>query len=190
MAEITKDSTLREVLETYKSRQGRGSEFVTEGLKLFKDIADKPGSALELFMPDDDGRTIAGKRFKAKELQNIQDGLDKGSGLIGPMKSIRLVGVDLKGILGPKDNMYQYLPDEKTNTVVNKRIFEIKEPPKPVSLVAVNPNKKVLNELFVKVAEFKKNPELEAVAVTFLKTCPSILMQKQKVLKVKVSVFH
>ena len=168
MAEITRDSTLREVLETYKSRQGRGSEFVTEGLKLFKDIADKPGSALELFMPDDDGRTIAGKRFKAKELQNIQDGLDKGSGLIGPMKSIRLVGVDLKGILGPKDNMYQYLPDEKTNTVVNKRIFEIKEPPKPVSLVAVNPNKKVLNELFVKVAEFKKNPELEAVADALL----------------------
>tara|TARA_R100000234_G_C4993011_1_gene176477 strand:- start:43 stop:1701 length:1659 start_codon:yes stop_codon:yes gene_type:complete len=168
MAEITKDSTLREILETYQSRQGRGPEFVTEGLKLFKDVADKPGSALDLFRPDDDGRTLAGKRFKAKELQNIEDGLDKGSGLIGPMKSIRLVGVDLKGVIGPKDNMYQYLPDEKTNTVVNKRIFEIKEPPKPVSLVAVNPNKKVLNELFVKVAEFKKNPQLEAVADALL----------------------
>jgi hypothetical protein len=168
MAEITKDSTLREILETYQSRQGRGPEFVTEGLKLFKDVADKPGSALDLFRPDDDGRTLAGKRFKAKELQNIEDGLDKGSGLIGPMKSIRLVGVDLKGVLGPKDNMYQYLPDEKTNTVVNKRIFEIKEPPKPVSLVAVNPNKAKLNELFVKVAEFKKNPQLEAVADALL----------------------
>jgi hypothetical protein len=168
MAEITKNSTLREILETYQSRQGRGPEFVTEGLKLFKDVADKPGSALDLFRPDDDGRTLAGKRFKAKELQNIEDGLDKGSGLIGPMKSIRLVGVDLKGVLGPKDNMYQYLPDEKTNTVVNKRIFEIKEPPKPVSLVAVNPNKAKLNELFVKVAEFKKNPQLEAVADALL----------------------
>jgi hypothetical protein len=168
MAEITKDSTLREILETYQSRQGRGPEFVTEGLKLFKDVADKPGSALDLFRPDDDGRTLAGKRFKAKELQNIEDGLDKGSGLIGPMKSIRLVGVDLKGVIGPKDNMYQYLPDEKTNTVVNKRIFEIKEPPKPVSLVAVNPNKAKLNELFVKVAEFKKNPQLEAVADALL----------------------
>ena len=168
MAEITKDSTLREILETYQSRQGRGPEFVTEGLKLFKDVADKPGSALDLFRPDDDGRTLAGKRFKAKELQNIEDGLDKGSGLIGPMKSIRLVGVDLKGVLGPKDNMYQYLPDEKTNTVVNKRIFEIKEPPKPVSLVAVNPNKAKLNELFVKIAEFKKNPQLEAVADALL----------------------
>ena len=168
MAEITKDSTLREILETYQSRQGRGPEFVTEGLKLFKDVADKPGSALDLFRPDDDGRTLAGKRFKAKELQNIEDGLDKGSGLIGPMKSIRLVGVDLKGVIGPKDNMYQYLPDEKTNTVVNKRIFEIKEPPKPVSLVAVNPNKAKLNELFVKIAEFKKNPQLEAVADALL----------------------
>ena len=168
MAEITKDSTLREILETYQSRQGRGPEFVTEGLKLFKDVADKPGSALDLFRPDDDGRTLAGKRFKAKELQNIEDGLDKGSGLIGPMKSIRLVGVDLKGVIGPKDNMYQYLPDEKTNTVVNKRIFEIKEPPKPVSLVAANPNKAKLNELFVKIAEFKKNPQLEAVADALL----------------------
>ena len=168
MAEITKDSTLREILETYQSRQGRGPEFVTEGLKLFKDVADKPGSALDLFRPDDDGRTLAGKRFKAKELQNIEDGLDKGSGLIGPMKSIRLVGVDLKGVIGPKDNMYQYLPDEKTNTVLNKRIFEIKEPPKPVSLVAVNPNKAKLNELFVKIAEFKKNPQLEAVADALL----------------------
>ena len=168
MAEITKDTTLRQILETYQSRQGRGPEFVTEGLKLFKDVADKPGSALDLFRPDDDGRTLAGKRFKAKELQNIEDGLDKGSGLIGPMKSIRLVGVDLKGVIGPKDNMYQYLPDEKTNTVVNKRIFEIKEPPKPVSLVAVNPNKAKLNELFVKIAEFKKNPQLEAVADALL----------------------
>ena len=69
MAEITKDSTLREILETYQSRQGRGPEFVTEGLKLFKDVADKPGSALDLFRPDDDVRTLAGKRFKAKELQ-------------------------------------------------------------------------------------------------------------------------
>ena len=164
MAEITRDSTLREVLTNYAERNKRGKEFVTEGVKLFRDVADKKGSAIDLFTPDDNGKTLAGKRFKAKELQNIKEGLDKGSGLIGPMKSIRLVVIDLKGVVSTKDNLYEFLPDKETSSPKNLKIFEIEEPPKPKSLVSINPNPKVLQELFEKVAEFKKVPELEAVA--------------------------
>ena len=61
MAEITRDSTLREVLTDYANRQGRGKAFVTEGVKLFKGIADQKGSALKIFMPDKEGKTLLAK---------------------------------------------------------------------------------------------------------------------------------
>ena len=40
MAEITKDSTLREVLTYYAKKNNRKDSFVTEGVKLFKDIGN------------------------------------------------------------------------------------------------------------------------------------------------------
>jgi len=155
MAEITRDSTLREVLTNYANRQGRGKEFVTEGIKLFKGIADQKGSALKIFMPDKEGKTLLAKTLaKAPE----------GTALKQPMQNLRQVGLSLKSVIPSTDELYEFLPDKETSTPKNLKIFGMEEPKKAKSLVSINPNPKVLQELFEKVAEFKKVPELEAVA--------------------------
>ena len=155
MAEITRDSTLREVLTDYANRQKRGKAFVTEGVKLFKGIADQKGSALKIFMPDKEGKTLL-----AKTIANAPE----GTALKQPMQNLRQVGLSLKSVIPSTDKLYELLPDKETSTPKNLKIFGMEEPKKAKSLVSINPNPKVLQELFEKVAEFKKVPKLEAVA--------------------------
>ena len=159
MAEITKDSTLREVLTDYAKRNKRDSAFVSQGVKLFKNIADQKGSALKLFVPDKEGKTLL-----AKTVANAP----KGTALKQPMQNLRQVGLSLKRVIPEKDKLYEFLPDKETSTPKNLKIFGMEEPVKAKSLVSVNPNPKVLQELFEKIAEFKKVPELEAVADAIL----------------------
>tara|TARA_R100000951_G_scaffold115861_1_gene125394 strand:- start:996 stop:2675 length:1680 start_codon:yes stop_codon:yes gene_type:complete len=164
MAEITKDSTLREVLTSYANKNKRGSSFVTEGVKLFKDIADKKGSALQLFTPDKSGKTLISKKIEERKTLNVIDKKDIGSGLKQPMQNLRQVGLSLKTVIPESDKSYAYLPDKESSTPKNEKIFGTLEPAKAKAMVAVNPNPKVLQELFSKIAEFKKDPKLEAIA--------------------------
>ena len=164
MAEITKDSTLREVLTSYANKNKRGSSFVTEGVKLFKDIADKKGSALQLFTPDKNGKTLISKKIEERKSLNVIDKKDIGSGLKQPMQNLRQVGLSLKTVIPESDKSYAYLPDKESSTPKNEKIFGTLEPAKAKAMVAVNPNPKVLQELFSKIAEFKKDPKLEAIA--------------------------
>ena len=155
MAEITKDSTLREVLKDYAKRNNRDKTFVSQGVKLFKNIADQKGSALKIFIPDKEGKTLLSKTL-AK--------VPEGTALKQPMQNIRQVGLSLKSIIPSTDELYEFLPDKETSTARNLKIFGMEEPAKAKALVSVNPNPKVLQNLFSQIAEFKKIPELEAIA--------------------------
>ena len=155
MAEITRDSTLREVLTDYAKRNKRDNTFVSQGVKLFKDIADQKGSALKIFVPDKEGKTLL-----AKTLAKVPE----GTALKQPMQNLRQVGLSLKSIIPSTDKLYEFLPDKETSAARNLKIFGMEEPAKAKALVSVNPNPKVLQDLFSQIAEFKKDPALEAVA--------------------------
>ena len=137
MAEITKDSTLREVLTSYANKNKRGSSFVTEGVKLFKDIADKKGSALQLFTPDKNGKTLISKKIEERKTLNVIDKKDIGSGLKQPMQNLRQVGLSLKTVIPESDKSYAYLPDKESSTPKNEKIFGTLEPAKAKAMVAV-----------------------------------------------------
>ena len=99
MAEITKDSTLREVLTDYAKRNKRDGAFVSQGVKLFKNIADQKGSALKLFVPDKEGKTLL-----AKTVANAP----KGTALKQPMQNLRQVGLSLKELYLKKINCMNF----------------------------------------------------------------------------------
>ena len=155
MAEITKNSTLREVLNYYAEKNKRGKSFVTEGVKFFKDIADEKGSAVKLFTPDKTGKTLL-----ARTLPNVSEDV----GLKQPMQNLRQVGLVLKGVVSPNDKLLETLPDASTNTEKNLRIFGIEEPAKAKSLVTIRVNESTMNDFFSQIHEFKKDPKLEAIA--------------------------
>jgi len=159
MAEITKDSTLREVLKYYADKNKRGPSFVTEGVKLFKDIADEKGSAVKLFTPDKTGKTLL-----SRTLPNVGEEL----GLKQPMQNLRQVGLILKGIVSPDDELNKTLPDSSTNTEKNLRIFGIEEPAKAKSLVTIKVNENTMNDFFSQIHEFKKDKKTEAIADALL----------------------
>lgn len=155
MAEITKDSTLREVLQYYADKNKRKDAFVTEGVKLFKDIADEKGSAVKLFTPDKTGKTLL-----AKTLPNIPEEI----GLKQPMQNIRQVGLILKGIISPDDKLLETLPDASSNSEKNLRVFGIEEPAKAKSLVTIRVNSDTMNDFFSQIHSFKKDKKSEAIA--------------------------
>ena len=160
MAEITKDSTLREVLTSYANKNKRGSSFVTEGVKLFKDIADKKGSALQLFTPDKNGKTLLNKTLSGIDADSV--------GLKQPMQNLRQVGLSLKAIIPESSDLYNFLPDKESNSEKNLKIFGIEEPAKAKSLVSLKVNSETMNQLFSKIQEFKLDPKTEAIADAML----------------------
>ena len=160
MAEITKDSTLREVLTSYANKNKRGSSFVTEGVKLFKDIADKKGSALQLFTPDKNGKTLLNRTLSSIDVDSV--------GLKQPMQNLRQVGLSLKSIIPESSDLYNFLPDKESNSEKNLKIFGIEEPAKAKSLVSLKVNSETMNELFSKIQEFKLDPKTEAIADAML----------------------
>lgn len=160
MAEITKDSTLREVLTYYADKNKRKQSFVTEGVKLFKDIADEKGSALKLFTPDKNKKTLLNKVLSSIDPDSV--------GLKQPMQNLRQVGLALKGVIPETDPAYDFLPDKQTNSEKNLKIFGIEEPEKAKSLVSIKVNPQTMNELFSKIEEFKLDPKTEAIADAML----------------------
>ena len=150
MAEITKDSTLREVLQYYADKNKRKDAFVTEGVKLFKDIADEKGSAVKLFTPDKTGKTLL-----AKTLPNIPEEI----GLKQPMQNIRQVGLILKGIISPDDKLLETLPDASSNSEKNLRVFGIEEPAKAKSLVTIRVNSDTMNDFFSQTVSWVDNAQ-------------------------------
>ena len=160
MAEITKDSTLREVLTYYANKNKRKQSFVTEGVKLFKDIADEKGSALKLFTPDKNKKTLLNKVLTSIDPDSV--------GLKQPMQNLRQVGLALKGVIPETDPAYDFLPDKQTNSEKNLKIFGIEEPEKAKSLVSIKVNPQTMNELFSKIEEFKLDPKTEAIADAML----------------------
>ena len=160
MAEITKDSTLREVLNYYANKNKRKQSFVTEGVKLFKDIADEKGSALKLFTPDKNKKTLLNKVLTSIDPDSV--------GLKQPMQNLRQVGLALKGVIPETDPAYDFLPDKQTNSEKNLKIFGIEEPEKAKSLVSIKVNPQTMNELFSKIEEFKLDPKTEAIADAML----------------------
>ena len=160
MAEITKDSTLREVLSYYAKKNNRKDSFVTEGVKLFKDIADKKGSALELFTPDKNGKTLLNRTISSIDTDTIS--------LKQPMQNLRQVGLTLKGVIPESDSAYNFLPDAASNSEKNLKIFGIEEPAKAKSLVSIKVNQETMNQLFSKIEEFKLDPKTESIADAML----------------------
>ena len=160
MAEVTKDSTLREVLSYYAKKNNRKDSFVTEGVKLFKDIADKKGSALELFTPDKDGKTLLNRTLNSIDVDTIS--------LKQPMQNLRQVGLTLKGVIPESDSAYNFLPDTASNSEKNLKIFGIEEPAKAKSLVSIKVNQETMNQLFSKIEEFKLDPKTESIADAML----------------------
>lgn len=160
MAEITKDSTLREVLTYYANKNKRKQSFVTEGVKLFKDIADEKGSALKLFTPDKNKKTLLNKVLTSIDPDTV--------GLKQPMQNLRQVGLALKGVIPETDPAYDFLPDKQTNSEKNLKIFGIEEPEKAKSLVSIKVNPQTMNELFSKIEQFKLDPKTEAIADAML----------------------
>lgn len=160
MAEITKDSTLREVLTYYANKNKRKKSFVTEGVKLFKDIADEKGSALKLFTPDKNKKTLLNKVLTSIDPDTV--------GLKQPMQNLRQVGLALKGVIPETDPAYDFLPDKQTNSEKNLKIFGIEEPEKAKSLVSIKVNPQTMNELFSKIEQFKLDPKTEAIADAML----------------------
>ena len=160
MAEVTKDSTLREVLTYYAKKNKRKDSFVTEGVKLFKDIADKKGSALELFTPDKDGKTLLNRTLNSIDPDTTS--------LKQPMQNLRQVGLTLKGVIPESDGGHNFLPDAASNSEKNLKIFGIEEPAKAKSLVSIKVNPETMNQLFSKIEEFKLDPKTEAIADAML----------------------
>jgi len=160
MAEITKNSTLREVLSYYAKKNNRKDSFVTEGVKLFKDIADKKGSALQLFTPDKNSKTLLNRTLTSIDPDTIS--------LKQPMQNLRQVGLTLKGIISESDKGYNFLPDAASNSEKNLKIFGIPEPAKAKSLVSIRVNPQSMNQFFSKIQEFKLDPKTEAIADAML----------------------
>lgn len=150
-----KTATLREVAQAYADKSKRGNTFVTSALQYFQDIADEPGSAMRLFEKDADGNTLLSKTFK---------GTEDTSSVKAAMQNLRQVGLLLKENTGPDTPEFALLPDEKPDTTLNKQIFGRAEPPKAVSEVSINPDKKKMSQLFAGVAKYLDDPEMRPIA--------------------------
>lgn len=150
-----KTATLREVAQAYAEKSGRGKTFMGPALQYFRDIADEPGSALRLFEKDAEGNTLLSKTFK---------GTEDVSTVKTAMQNLRQVGLTLKEMVGPDTPEYKLLPDKAPNTDLNNRIFGRSEPAKAVSVVAINPDKAKMSELFAGVSKYLDNPNTKAIA--------------------------
>tara|TARA_A100001035_G_scaffold279848_1_gene282623 strand:- start:779 stop:2395 length:1617 start_codon:yes stop_codon:yes gene_type:complete len=150
-----KTATLREVAEAYADKSGRGKTFMGPALQYFRNIADEPGSAIRLFEKDAEGNTLLSKTFK---------GTEDTSTVKTAMQNLRQVGLTLKEMVGPDTPEYKLLPDKAPNTDLNNRIFGRSEPAKAVSVVAINPDKAKMSELFAGVSKYLDDPKTRPIA--------------------------
>mgnify|MGYP003116119502 CR=1 FL=1 len=158
-------STLREYAEYYaKNHIAKGSSdpkrikaqrsaFVSNAIRYFKDIADVPGSAISIYIPDENGVTPIAKMFGPTA--ELGDAVS----VKGPMIALRTMGHEFKRYLDDSVDAKKFLPDKAADTEVNEKIFGRLEPPKKLTPLAINPNKTVLTELFVGLANKTKSDD-------------------------------
>lgn len=164
MAKLNPETaTAREVAELYateKKLQVGAKAYGNMVAKYLGDVADQPGSAIDIFTPDETGETLLSKTFKSLDLEFESP---KQS-----MQALRQVGLRIARELPANSNILTFLPDEKPDTPKNVRIFGIKEPPKPVSEVSIKTDKATMQNFFRQVAEIAKDPKQEAAAMAVI----------------------
>ena len=167
----SKKLTLRQAAEIYatkyaKSRKGFDSpedvqRFVTSTISMFKDVADEPGSAVQLFIPDENDKTVLRKLFEGSP---ADDQPTKKA-----MQNLRLIGHNvLKAGLKSTDELYELMPDSAVRSDKNERIFGRIEPPKGESLVAINPDREIQKEFFAKLSAKAADPETRKATLAAL----------------------
>jgi integrase len=161
----SQSSTLRELAEFYAEKniaknstdakriKQQRSAFVSNALRYFKDIADVPGSAISVYIPDENGVTPLSKVFGPTT--ELGDAVN----VKGPMIALRTMGHDFKRFLDDSVDAKKFLPDKAADTEVNEKLFGRLEPPKKLTPLAINPNKTVLTELFVGLANKTKSDD-------------------------------
>ena len=139
--------------------------FINETISFFPDDqVDAPGSAIQLFMPDE--------ATELTPLAKIFGDTDPEDGTVKKaMMNLRYIGDQvLKGNMSLKDNRLSFLPDSKPNTSLNNKIFGRSEPKKAEASIAINPSKEAQRSFFTQLAAKAENPETrkQALGAIFL----------------------
>ena len=156
-------ATVREVAVEYARRQGHENvnDYVNAAVRYLGKYADQPGSAVDMFMPDDDGETKLSRTFKL---------LDEGGEKVAKdsMQVLRYVGTTIAQDLPPNSNILAFLPDVGPDTPRNVKIFGRKEPPKAVSGITIKTDRETMASMFRQIMEIAKDPKQEAAAMATL----------------------
>ena len=139
--------------------------FINETISFFPDDqVDAPGSAIQLFMPDEATELTPLAKIFGETAP--EDGTVKKA-----MMNLRYIGDQvLKGNMSLKDNRLTFLPDSKPNTSLNNKIFGRSEPKKAEASIAINPSKEAQRSFFAQLAAKTENPETrkQALGAIFL----------------------
>tara|TARA_Y100001972_G_scaffold38972_1_gene48150 strand:- start:75 stop:1790 length:1716 start_codon:yes stop_codon:yes gene_type:complete len=156
-------ATVREVAVEYARRQGHENinDYVNAAVRYLGKYADQPGSAVDMFMPDEDGETKLSRTFKL---------LDEGGEKVAKdsMQVLRYVGTTIAQDLPPNSNILAFLPDVGPDTPRNVKIFGRKEPPKAVSGITIKTDRETMASMFRQIMEIAKDPKQEAAAMATL----------------------
>ena len=156
-------ATVREVAAEYARRQGHENinDYVNAAVRYLGKYADQPGSAVDMFMPDDEGETKLSRTFKL--LDEGGENVSKNS-----MQVLRYVGTTIAQDLPPNSNILAFLPDVGPDTPRNVKIFGRKEPPKAVSGISIKTDRETMASMFRQIMEIAKDPKQEAAAMATL----------------------
>ena len=161
----SQNSTLREYAQFYADKHiATGSSdpkrvkqqraaFVGNAIRYFKNIADVPGSALSIYIPDEKGVTPISKAFGATS--ELGDSINVKS----PMIALRTMGHEFKRYLDDTVDAKKFLPEKAADTDFNEKLFGRLEPAKKLTALAINPDKAPLTELFVGIANKTKSDD-------------------------------
>ena len=156
-------ATVREVAVEYARRQGHENvnDYINAAVRYLGTYADQPGSAVDMFMPDEDGETKLSRTFKL---------LDEGGEKVAKdsMQVLRFIGTTIAQDLPPNSNTLAFLPDVGPDTPRNIKIFGRKEPPKAVSGISVKTDRETMASMFRQIMEIAKDPKQEAAAMATL----------------------
>lgn len=163
MALNPETATAREVAELYATERKLDIGAKAYGnmvAKYLGDVADKPGSAISIFTPDETGETPLSKIFKNLDLE-----VDNPK---QSMQALRQVGLRIAKELPVNSNVLSFLPDKSPDTPKNVKIFGIEEPAKAVSEVSIKTDAATMQNFFRQVAEIAKDPKQEAAAMAVI----------------------
>ena len=157
------NSTLREYAQFYadkhiatgtsdpeRARKQRAA-FVSNATRYFKNIADVPGSAISIYIPDEKGETPIKKVFGPTA--ELGDAVSVKQ----PMIALRTMGHEFKRYLDDTVDAKKFLPEKAADTDFNEKLFGRLEPPKKLTPLAINPDAAPLTELFAGIANKTKS---------------------------------